>query len=165
MGSALERVQLAYKAEVEAETKHGQHALQLREATRAAELRVKEGVSHDGRLDCVAGNGAMSELGIGDESFSEKDTLSGRDPLRHIEPLESQPEPRNNISSGSSANALPTVIIKNYACKNARDRQDLLDALAKWAARLVNHKVLEPSVDNMVYKILTVLPRRPMSSL
>src|SRR5271170_6034286 len=49
---------------------------------RAAELdadrayrreRIKKGLWHDGRLDCLSGNGIMSELGVGDEKLSEAD--------------------------------------------------------------------------------------------
>jgi RNA12 protein len=35
--------------------------------------RVRRGLWHDGRLDCVAGNGIMCKLGIGDEMMLDTD--------------------------------------------------------------------------------------------
>ena len=47
---------------------------QLREAENAKQRqRILDGKWHDARLDCVAGNGVMCELGVGDELFGEAD--------------------------------------------------------------------------------------------
>ncbi|KAF7359414.1 Mitochondrial escape protein 2 [Mycena sanguinolenta] len=43
--------------------------------------RIKNGTWHDGRLDCVAGNGVMAELGIGDELMED----DGNVVLRRVE--------------------------------------------------------------------------------
>jgi hypothetical protein len=43
--------------------------------------QIKLGVWHDGRLDCVAGNGIMSELGLGIERVSENDLPPAPAPL------------------------------------------------------------------------------------
>ena len=40
-----------------------------------------------------------------------------------------------------SVSALPVVIIRNFAAKNAGKREDLLSVIAEWAATLVDEKV------------------------
>ncbi|KAJ6470268.1 hypothetical protein C8R47DRAFT_1298951 [Mycena vitilis] len=40
--------------------------------------KIRRGVFHDGRIDCVAGNGVMSELGIGDERMDEDEDVAWR---------------------------------------------------------------------------------------
>ncbi|KAF4578617.1 mitochondrial escape protein 2 [Pleurotus pulmonarius] len=41
--------------------------------------KIRHGTWHDGRLDCVAGNGVMSELGIGDEAMGVLEDEYGDD--------------------------------------------------------------------------------------
>jgi hypothetical protein len=91
---------------------------------------------HDGRIDCVAGNGVISELGLGDGPI-EKVTISDRSRAR-VNPA---PAVESRDPGSSVADSLPVVIIKNYASKSSRGREELLEALAKWAARLVDFKV------------------------
>ena len=101
------------------------------------------GTWHDGRLDCVAGNGIMSELGVGDELFSEGDGL----PLLHMEehPEEDGREfarKRRTKEEMEAVGALPVVVIRNYAARvgSSRDEQ-ILTVLARWAAMLAEKQV------------------------
>ena len=101
------------------------------------------GVWHDGRLDCVAGNGIISELGVGDESFSEGDGL----PFLHMEehPEEDGREfarKQRTKEEMEAVGVLPVVVIRNYAAKvgSSRDEQ-VLAVLARWAAMLAENQV------------------------
>lgn len=100
---------------------------------------LSDGAVHDGRLDCVAGNGVMSELGLGDESLNEENNFSfGRAP-----PMDSELEvnQKNGRAVQSAVDSFPVVIVRNFSNKNSRNKDDVLDALAKWSARLVELKV------------------------
>jgi hypothetical protein len=134
VASAVERVHL--KAKEELNSRHDRQAQHKPEMSLKAEQQV-----HDGRLDCVAGNGVMSELGIGIEPADQEidthakvltanDNYQAQD-LGHFQSRITQ----------SEVDALPIVILKNYASKSSRDKEELLDALANWAARLVDQKV------------------------
>jgi len=110
--------------------------------------KILMGIWHDGRLDCVAGNGIMSELGVGDELFSEGDGP----PLLHMEehPEEDGREfvrKQRTKEEMEAVGALPVVLIRNYAAKvgSSRDEQ-LLTVLARWAAMLAENQVFPPTL-------------------
>lgn len=128
--------------------------MQLEEDRIAAEIsrhaRVRNGTWHDGRLDCIAGNGIISELGFGDEPMYEADMESqvheeeGDEMTREKEMLIRQQERERKERSVQYAQAisdLPIVIIRNYATKGGTNREELLDVLATWAASLVENQV------------------------
>ena len=109
------------------------------------EAAIRLGVWHDGRLDCVAGNGVMCELGIGDEYMGELDYDPVRSPDSAFERIafsgNAEGKGRENtVPKGSTAvETLPIVIIKNFATKRGRD--EVLTVMANWAASLVNNQV------------------------
>ncbi|KAK7693180.1 hypothetical protein QCA50_002746 [Cerrena zonata] len=73
VGTGLKRVNTSYKQQQEDKRKKEELDQVRREQEAHISRRIKEGTWHDGRLDCLAGNGIMSELGIGDEWFSAQD--------------------------------------------------------------------------------------------
>jgi hypothetical protein len=106
----------------------------------ADELRKKNelrmGIWHDGRLDCVAGNGIMSELGIGDELFGERDMVG---PL--LVDVRGPDKEKQGVPLIAPVASLPIVVIKNYSTKIGSSREELLGVLAHWAAMLAENQV------------------------
>lgn len=106
--------------------------------------RIRRGIDHDGRLDCIAGNGIMSELGFGDEMLGD---------------LEADPVPTSTATSrkeggdvgaakhkkthapSENISGLPIVVIQHYSEKIGAKRADVMTVLADWSAALVTNKV------------------------
>lgn len=103
---------------------------------------IKRGAWHDGRLDCVAGNGVMSELGLGEEPTFENDLYSaklspplmddnapiageGVPPTSESLPVIANPEATFDIDKTSTdideeaefIKTLPIVVLQNFAQK------------------------------------------------
>lgn len=134
VGRGLSNVHAYHEKEVEYEAKR-------REFLRRQQERIKQmqrGEWHDGRLDCVAGNGIMSELGIGDEKFGSDDVVSGD---YETEPLnagaEEEGEPNGDLDA---MRALPVVVIRGFEDR-VGGKSELLDVVAQWATSLVENKV------------------------
>lgn len=134
VGRGLSNVHAYHEKEVEYEVKR-------REFLRRQQERIKQmqrGEWHDGRLDCVAGNGIMSELGIGDEKFGSDDVVSGD---YETEPLnagaEEEGEPNGDLDA---MRALPVVVIRGFEDR-VGGKSELLDVVAQWATSLVENKV------------------------
>lgn len=108
----------------------------------------------------MAGNGVMSELGIGDERMTENDAdFNGgvMDPYAGgsfgEEAKEGKGERRKNGNGEDLARkqktaeeletvgSLPIVVIRNFASKAGSTREELLEVLAQWAAGLTENKV------------------------
>jgi RNA12 protein len=102
--------------------------------------KVQRGEWHDGRLDCVAGNGLMSELGIGDEAFGENDwdAYLGAE-YEKSEENDGKNRHRND-QDAEIVNGLPVVIIQNYVDKSG-NKDEVLNVLAHWAASIVQNQV------------------------
>ena len=125
-----------------------------REDEARTHIRIAEGLWHDGRLDCIAGNGVMSELGIGDESFGEdfaehaktQRTLEAKsDEITAEKKKEDNDEIARRQRSAAdleTIQAMPIVIIRGFESKGGGiGKEDLLDVLTEWAARLAENKV------------------------
>ncbi|WVQ78611.1 hypothetical protein IAT38_000697 [Cryptococcus sp. DSM 104549] len=155
---------------------------------------IARGGWHDGRLDCVAGNG-LSELGVGDEPFFENDMDEIRVPLvKDTAPIEGEAVPADaaalagitlsseeKLAAAQSAAAasaevdaeseiiksLPIVVLKNFAQKTAKG--DLWNVLAEWGASLVENRVAHVIVVTegpTATKALTkALPSKPLNSV
>ncbi|KZT44087.1 hypothetical protein SISSUDRAFT_1057085 [Sistotremastrum suecicum HHB10207 ss-3] len=122
----------------------------------------KVGGRHDGRVDVVAGTGPISELGIGDEPITSKDRLGDPLPVSHP-----QPQKASNINkSREEIDALPIVIIKNFATRSGANSDEILTALSNWASGLVENQVAHVIVlsDNRenAKRLATALPSRPL---
>jgi hypothetical protein len=89
----------------------------------------------------VAGNGVMSELGIGDELIGDDDAVahdvSGKSP-EYAEETDRKQKIKEDLEAVGS---LPIVVIRNYAAKIGSSREELLEVLAQWAAMLAENQV------------------------
>lgn len=97
--------------------------------------RIQRGEWHDGRLDCIAGNGIMSELGIGDEKFGPDDADGGTE---EKELLDTEVSDANGDLE--AIKRLPVVVVRGFEDK-VGGRSELLDVVAQWATSLVDNKV------------------------
>lgn len=115
--------------------------------------RMLRGIWHDGRLDCVAGNGIMSELGFGDELLTDADmdgwhgnatemAVIGATMENHKDAEEKERKLRS-VDDTQAVGALPIVVIRNFAAKGGTNREELLSVLATWAASLAENQVSE----------------------
>ncbi|WVR05409.1 hypothetical protein IAU60_002424 [Kwoniella sp. DSM 27419] len=170
------------------------HAEAVVERERRRRL-IARGGWHDGRMDCIAGNGAMSELGVGDEPYLESDLDAASPPLIDDNapiqgeavpptvaslPMMSSPSPEEAAAKAAQAAAtadldaeseqiksLPIVVLKNFAQKTAKG--DLWNVLAEWGASLVENKVAHVIVITegaTATKALTkALPAKPLNSV
>lgn len=156
VGSGLAGVSSSHRNAIERQIKEQERVEQKKAQDASRRERIRRGVYHDGRLDVVAGNGVMSELGIGDELMSEDD-MNGTpedvaERLRDDAIWEKEEEAtkesekdkerkQRSIQDAQAVGALPIVIIKNYASKVGSNREELLSVLATWAASLAENKV------------------------
>ncbi|KAL1411010.1 mitochondrial escape protein 2 [Vanrija albida] len=156
-------------------------------ADREHQLRlIKAGVWHDGRLDCVAGNGIMSELGLGQEEPTLNDVdgsivplIDGNAPIdgEGVPPTTglfdkqaaaaAQPPAQEDPEIDTEAEliaTMPIVILRNFAIKPARG--DLWNVLSEWGASLIENKVAHVIVigeGSTTTKTLTrALPSKPL---
>ncbi|KDQ60596.1 hypothetical protein JAAARDRAFT_67035 [Jaapia argillacea MUCL 33604] len=173
VGSALKRVTTSHRDAFERRLKE----LRMEEDRKAQEARRRErimnGTWHDPRLDCVAGNGVMSELGVGDENL-DADTSEDLSRMvilpgdQLVEKEKGGSDRRQRSAEEVEAlNSLPVVIIKNFASKGGRD--DLLGVLAQWAATLAENQVAHVIVisDNRenAKTLARALPSKPLNTI
>lgn len=104
--------------------------------------RIRQGLWHDGRLDCVAGNGIISELGFGDERLTMADSgLTSDGDAEGNSGSCGAPSLPINATDGGDIRSLPVVVIYNFHTKIKPDAGYLLEVLANWSAHLVSNKV------------------------
>lgn len=154
VGTGLKRVNTSYKQQQEDQRKKEELNRLRSEQEAQISRRIKEGTWHDGRLDCLAGNGVMSELGIGDEWFKAQD--ADAPPKYHAsvelsekgekdEKATSDDEAKRrqqNTADLQAIESMPVVIIKNFESKGGgARREELLDVLSHWAASLAENQV------------------------
>jgi len=172
VGTALSKSSKRKLKNEERKTQAAEQAEQQRveRARRQALLRL--GTWHDGRLDCVAGNGVMSELGGGDERMHLEDYDVDPKSVEIAEQIaenEAAP-PAKKQKTPSELQALltmPIVVIKNYATKRGKD--DIIDVMSTWAASLVDHNIAHVIVlsDNRenAKQLAQALPSKPLHSV
>ncbi len=66
---ALNGVSSSRRSTIQKQLKAAEELEMRRVQAARRQQAILEGTWHDGRLDCIAGNGIMSELGVGDELF------------------------------------------------------------------------------------------------
>ncbi|KAF8431788.1 RNA12 protein-domain-containing protein [Boletus edulis BED1] len=139
--------------------------------------RIRQGTWHDGRLDCVSGNGIMSELGIGDEAFStDSDSvgLDSEDGTFMMEELKREKEVEDELTrqerTAEEVEAiamLPVVVIKNYEARGSVYREEVQNVLSQWVATLIENKiahVIVVSDSREQAKLVTrALPSKPLN--
>lgn len=113
-----------------------------------AEL-IRRGGWHDGRLDCVAGNGVMSELGFGVEALRESDymTAATQEYDDEVAALGEAPAAKPARKSEEYLDnereliaSLPVLVLNNFTMKASRNTE-LWNVLAEWGAGLVESRV------------------------
>jgi RNA12 protein len=156
VGTALVGVSSSHKNAIQRNIK-GQ---ELEEEKRAEEAsrseRIRRGIYHDGRLDCVAGNGIMSELGFGDELMTSDDmegkhgdageglgekTAKDWEEIVKKDGLEERERKQDIMGDPQAFGTLPIVVIRNFASKGGAKQGELLTVLASWAATLTDNQV------------------------
>ncbi|KAF8078176.1 RNA12 protein-domain-containing protein [Lyophyllum atratum] len=158
VGTALSGVSSSHRAAIKRQIKNRERKEMEKEAEERRRDQIRRGIWHDGRLDVVAGNGIMSELGVGDELLTDDD---GTGPI-HLGSRERKKEIE-------AVGALPIVVIRNYAAKIGSNREELLTVLAQWAAMLTENQVAHVIVisdnrENSKY-LAKALPSKPLASI
>ncbi|EKD02278.1 hypothetical protein A1Q2_03425 [Trichosporon asahii var. asahii CBS 8904] len=150
----------------------------------AARESINNGTYHDGRLDCIAGNGVMSELGFGQEPMTSKDARAPKPKEESTEhlvaraqaALADKPPPAEQSedtadeapvldTNAETISTLPIVVLRNFSAKPARG--DLWKVLAEWGAGLLDNKIAHVIVvgeGSLTTKTLThALPSKPLN--
>ena len=140
----LSRVATAHKSDKQREVDREQRRREQETQGRIVAEKIDRGVWHDGRIDCVAGNGIMSELGVGDEPMDTSEEVISPNGAS----TEAKEERRENLSEAEldAVSAMPIVVIRNYSSKIGATREELLAVLASWAASLVENQVCGATV-------------------
>ncbi|KAG2149305.1 RNA12 protein-domain-containing protein [Suillus clintonianus] len=178
-GTALKKVNHSLRASAQRTVKAAQDA-EARQAEEArTRARIRAGTWHDPRLDCVAGNGIISELGVGDElldgadgeftSFDAMEKDVGNSNGGGEKTSEELARQHRNAEDVQAVRTLPIVVIKNYAARGGAYKEELLSVLAHWAASLAENQIAHVIVvsDNRENaKLLArALPSKPLNSI
>ncbi|KAH8102922.1 RNA12 protein-domain-containing protein [Cristinia sonorae] len=182
VGTGLRGVNTSYKKHHARELK-AQHLAEMRAQHESrVQQRIATGTWHDGRLDCVAGNGVMCELGVGDELFTEQDedeatslSLSAEAQEGHAgEGVQGSGDVNETKRKQRSAEdlkaieALPVVILRNFETKGGGEqRETLMNVLSQWAANIAENQIAHVIVvsDNRENSKLLAraLPSKPLN--
>lgn len=156
VGTGLVGVSSSHRKAVQHKIDEQTRAEEKQAAEESRRERIRRGTWHDGRIDCIAGNGVMSELGFGDELMGDddmeatpKDALKrfGDDNTREREAAskkqagEDRERKQRSVEDGQTVGSLPIVVIRNFAAKGGASREELLSVLATWAATLIENQV------------------------
>jgi hypothetical protein len=156
VGTALVGVSSSHRNAIQRKIKRQELEEEKRAEEASRSERIRRGVYHDGRLDCVAGNGVMSELGFGDEWMTSDDmegkhedageelgekTVKDWEVIVKKEELEERERKQDVTEDPQAVGALPIVVIRNFASKGGANRGELLTVLASWAATLTDNQV------------------------
>jgi len=152
VSQALHNVFLSHRNNAQKRAFEEERQRKLEDEKKRRQARVRDGTWHDGRLDCVSGNGIISELGIGDELWSSESVITDSvlTDLKQNSLHEKQFEARENKKTGVGAesdSALPIVVIRNFEPKaiggmsKTNSRGDILNVIANWAGSLAENQV------------------------
>ncbi|THH22364.1 hypothetical protein EUX98_g8222 [Antrodiella citrinella] len=183
VGTGLRGVNMSYRKRHERQLQELRVAELQKQYEARVQRRIDEGIWHDGRLDCIAGNGVMSELGIGDEMFSEQmdavvvkvDGSASSEKAEWKDNGEAgSPNPEEAKRKQRSAEdlqaieAMPVVVLRNFETKGgAEQREVLMNVLSQWAATLAENQIAHVIVvsDNRENSKLLAraLPSKPLN--
>lgn len=158
VSEGLAGVSLSHRRSIQKKIKEQEHAECKKAEETVLRERIIRGVYHDGRLDAVAGNGVMSELGIGDELMTEDDMNWTHDEAEEFAAsnfpenkeagqaawkaaTEERERRQRSVQDAQDVGTLPVVVIKNFALKGGRSREELLSVLATWTATLTENQI------------------------
>ncbi|GAA6009179.1 hypothetical protein JCM11491_005783 [Sporobolomyces phaffii] len=143
----------------------------------------------DGRIDAVAGIGAMSELGAGIETpvlaIRDPEQVIRDDKLEIVGPrsreLVREATKRTRTAAAASGGELlggvrerelerlPVVVIKGFAAKGEAKQEVLWDVLSEWAAVLVEnqiaHVIFTSDSPTLAKPLAKALPSKPFNSI
>lgn len=185
VGTALKDISAGHRKQRDLEAVEREQAAEReRERLRRKEL-IRRGGWHDGRLDSIAGNGVMSELGFGVEELTGDDltdsnTIDGVDVAGLVVPTDAeiQTGKKGNVAKNDSAaetdkelefiDSLPILVLDNFVQK-ASTKTELWNVLAEWGASLVENKIAHVIVvcdSSSVAKALTrAIPTKPLNAI
>ena len=141
VANGLQSVARARQAAISRKIKEAEDTEARERAAKRKRERILNGTWHDGRLDCVSGNGIMSELGVGDERLGDDDDHSNIDGETLPEKVREEERRKRDMDDGQSLESLPIVVMKNYAAREGANKEELLGVLAQWAATLAENQV------------------------
>ena len=149
VGTGLVRVNADHRKQHRYAVRRAHVAELQKEEQVRVETRIREGRWHDGRIDCVAGNGVMSELGVGDELFNDAEVDSASisetsEKALEVKKTEEEELKRRQKSAEDlqAVEAMPIVVIKGFESKGGGpSREILLNVLAQWSAKLAQTQV------------------------
>lgn len=149
VANGLRRASVSRRKETEGHIKRAQNHEKEQVANAERRERIRSGIWHDGRIDCVAGSGIISELGVGIERFGDEDLKyheRHEDKDNHADiakPTKSDDKVwrEREYRSEQNVGSLPVVIIKNFGTDIKLGKMEVLNALAEWAADLVSNRV------------------------
>ena len=137
-GTKTHKVEIMHKKQNAAEI-----ANRLKQQEKERLAKILSGTWHDPRLDCVSGNGIMSELGIGDELMYPEDARKDgvNDSLIDFNSTNTEDQTKRKLTPAElqELQAVPIVVIKNFTTKHGKD--EVISVLSSWAATLVNNAV------------------------
>ncbi|KAJ7286029.1 RNA12 protein-domain-containing protein [Mycena rebaudengoi] len=166
--AALKGVNSSHQQHIQREIRRETLAEEKRAQTETTLQKIRRGTWHDGRLDCVAGNGVMSELGVGDERMDDDDVVvseddMGREGRRRIE--QEAAKKQKGKEELEAVRSLPIVVIRNFAARGS-NREEIYDVLAEWAASLTENQLAHVIVvsDNRenAKRLTKALPSKPL---
>ncbi|CAD6566825.1 MAG: mitochondrial escape protein 2 [Cyphobasidiales sp. Tagirdzhanova-0007] len=128
---------------------------------------VRNGMVHDGRLDCVSASGIMGELGMGLERSEYYSEIYG--PSSNAKANQATIMETEGRSSTADIDQMPIIIIKGFDAKDSGTTAVLWTAMADWAATLVENRIAHCIFinDNVVVprSLARALPSKPFSSI
>ncbi|KAF7778900.1 hypothetical protein Agabi119p4_3245 [Agaricus bisporus var. burnettii] len=157
VGTALQRVYASRRRDAQKNALEELRVSEAEEEMRLRQRKIMNGTWHDGRMDCVAGNGVMSELGMGDEPWDANDI--GIDEEKDIQSEKQQSASQQGDQDArkrkaefdtEAISALPIVIIRNFDSRaisgigltaTPNSREKILNTLAQWAGTLAENQV------------------------
>jgi hypothetical protein len=185
VGTALKDISVGERKQRDAEEHERLQAAEREQEKRRRQELIRRGGWHDGRLDAVAGNGVMSELGFGMEGLSSDDlsasnSVAGVDVAGLEVPTDAKIQDmttEQHIKNDSAAetdkeldfiDSLPILVLDNFVQK-ANTKTELWNVLAEWGASLVENKIAHVIVvcdSSSVAKALTrAIPAKPLNAI
>jgi hypothetical protein len=187
VGGALRDSSIHARENHKSDIRHAENIARLQDDLNTRLQLIRRGGWHDGRLDCVAGNGVMSELGLGEEPTFEGDMDPAPPPLIDDNapingeavpptaaslPLIVSPKPVKKTDTeldeeSEFIKTLPIIVLQNFAQKTAKG--DLWNVMAEWGAGLVENRIAHVIVVTegaMATKALNrALPSKPLNNV
>ncbi|THV08025.1 hypothetical protein K435DRAFT_825312 [Dendrothele bispora CBS 962.96] len=159
VATALKKVGSAHREQIEKEAQK-----RKKEEAKQQKQTKPPAASHDGRLDCVSGNGVISELGVGDEKIQDS---TGDAPAESQEKQQEGQAAKRQKNEANISDPLPVVVIRSYASKGGMHREEIMNVVATWAARLAESQIAHVIVisDNRenARKLTKALPSKPLN--